>query len=147
MGLLQHLFGTAVHLRHHRHLAGTGGFSTHVEVEFDYQDALEHIAGGRTREGAHIECTAFLVPEPERLDVPGSVAVHISGYKVGYLSREDGRQYRRFLASTDRAAPALCDALIVGGWVREDGEGAFAVQLDLAWPLRFVEELPLERAA
>jgi hypothetical protein len=28
------------------------------------------VVGGRTRESAHHECTAFLVPEPERLDVP-----------------------------------------------------------------------------
>jgi hypothetical protein len=31
--------------------------------------------------------------------------------------------------------------------VREEGEGYFSVRLDIAWPLRFEEELPLEIAA
>jgi hypothetical protein len=75
------------------------------------------------------------------------LAVHISGCKVGYLNREDGTRYRRFLSSVDRGGPALCDALITGGWVREDGEGYFVVQLDLAWPLRFDEAIPMELAA
>ena len=147
MGLLHHLFGRGVHLRHHRHLAGTGGFATPVEIGSEHQQALEHIAGGRTPEGAHLECTAFLVPERESLQGPGSVAVHIAGYRVGCLRRREGERVRRFLALAGRAGPALCDGLITGGWVREEGEGYFAVRLDLAWPLRFQEEVPLESAA
>jgi hypothetical protein len=146
MALLQQIFGSRVNLKHHRRAAGTGHFTTHVDVSSG-QDAIDLIVGHRNEAGIHFECTAFLVPEPESLDVPGSVAVHISGCKVGYLNREDGTRYRRFLSSVDRGGPALCDALITGGWVREDGEGYFVVQLDLAWPLRFDEAIPMELAA
>jgi hypothetical protein len=147
MNVLHHLFGRSVHLRHHRHLAGTGAYTTALRIEPEYQDALEALVGGRSSEGAQHECTAFLVPEPEDLDLPGSVAVHIAGYRVGTLSGPEGERYRRFLASTGRGGVALCDALVTGGWLREEGEGYFAVHLDLAWPLHFNEDVPLEVAA
>jgi hypothetical protein len=147
MGLLHHLFRRPVHLKHHRCLAGSGTFATLLRADAEHQEALAAVVGGRTHEGAHHECTAFLVPEPERLDVPGSVAVHIAGYRVGYLNDVQGERYRRFRASTGRSGLALCDALVTGGWVREEGEGYFSVQLDIVWALRFEEELPLEIAA
>ena len=147
MGMLHQLFRRTVQLKHHRRLAGSGDFATLLQIDAEHQEALAAVVGGRTRESAHHECTAFLVPEPERLDVPGSVAVHVAGYKVGYLSAGEGERYRRFLASTGRSSPALCDAVITGGWVREEGEGYFSVRLDIAWPLHFHEDLPLEVAA
>ena len=93
--------------------------------------------------------TASTVPIPisQDLDPPGSVAVDIVGYRVCTLSGPEGERYRRFLASTGRGGMASCDALVTGGWLREEGEGYFAVHLDLAWPLRFHEDVPLERAA
>jgi hypothetical protein len=75
------------------------------------------------------------------------VAVDIVGYRVCTLGGPEGERYRRFLASTGRGGMALCDALVTGGWLREEGEGYFAVHLDLAWPFRFHEDVPLERAA
>jgi hypothetical protein len=147
MGLLQHLFSGRVQLRHHRHLAATGSFSTPVEVAPEHQEALEAVVGGRSASGALHECTAFLVPEPADLDQPGSVAVHIGGYKVGHLARAEGERYRRFLAASGRPGPALCDALVSGGWAREEGQGYFVLRLDLAWSLRFQEEVPMEIAA
>ena len=147
MNVLHHLFGRSVHLRHHRHLAGTGAYTTALQIEPECQEALEAVVGERTKAGAHLECTAFLVPEPENLDLPGSVAVHIAGYRVGTLSGPEGERYRRFLASTGRSGMALCDALVTGGWLREEGEGYFAIHLDLAWPLHFHEDVPLEHAA
>jgi hypothetical protein len=146
MSMLQQIFRSKVNLKHHRRVAGTGSYTTHVDASSG-QDAIELIIGARNEDGVNLECTAFLVPEPERLDVPGSVAVHISGCKIGYLSRGDGQRYRDFLASAPRGGPALCDALISGGWIRDGGEGCFVVQLDVAWPLRFDEAIPLELAA
>jgi hypothetical protein len=146
MALLRQIFRSKVNLKHHRRVAGTGHPTTHVDASSG-QDALELVVGPRTESGVHLECTAFLVPEPESLEVAGAVAVHISGCKVGYLSRDDGMRYRRFLAAADRGGPALCDALVTGGWIRDGGEGCFVVRLDLAWPLRFDEAIPLERAA
>ncbi len=146
MSILHQMFRSKVSLKHHRRMAGTGEYTTHIDASSG-QDAFDLVIGARGPDGVHFECTAFLVPEPESLDIPGSVAVHISGCKVGYLSREDGLRYRRFLAGAERRGPALCDALVTGGWVREGGEGTFAVRLDLAWPLRFDEDIPLELAA
>ena len=146
MSILQQMFRPKVALKHRRRIAGTGSFTTHIDPSSG-QAAIDLIVPHRDRDGVHFECTAFLVPEPERLDVPGSVAVHVSGCKVGYLSREDGARYRRFLSGAERGGPALCDALITGGWVREGGEGTFVVELDIAWPLRFDEDIPMERAA
>ena len=147
MGLLHQLFRRDVRLKHHRCLAGAGDYTTLLKISPEHQDALATVVGGRTQHSAHYECTVFLVPEPENLDVPGSVAVHIAGYKVGYLDQTQGEHYRRFLASSGRSGLALCNALVTGGWVREEGEGYFSVRLDIAWPLRFEEELPLEIAA
>jgi hypothetical protein len=146
MTLWEHLFGHGVALRHHGHLAGTGAYATHAEIEFDYQAALEAIVGGGTEAGANFECTAFLVPERKDEDAADFVAIHISGYKVGYLNHENGERYREFLASADLSGFASCDGLIAGGWKREEGEGYFQVQLDLEWPLRLQEEVPLETA-
>ena len=144
MSLWEQLFGHRLDMRHHGHLAGAGAYATHVGIEFAFQDALEAIVGGRTEDGANFECTAFLVPERREDEELAVVAVHISGYTVGYLNHEDGERYRGFLASADLVGVASCDAIIIGGWRREDGDGYFQVCLDLAWPLRLQEELPVE---
>jgi len=142
MSLWHALFGHRPELRHHGHLAGRGDYATHVEVESDYQDALEQIVGGRSEAGARFECTAFLVPESDNPDEPNAVAVHISGFRVGFLNREESEQYGAFLADADLTGVASCDALVFGGWRRHGAPGSFAVSLDLDWPLRLQEALP-----
>jgi hypothetical protein len=120
----------------------TGDYASHVEVESDYQVALEQIVGGRSEDEVQFECTAFLVPESDNPDEPNAVAVHISGWIVGYLDREESEQYCTFLGSSDLNGVASCDAFIYGGWKRQESEGYFAVRLDLEWPLRLQEEVP-----
>ncbi len=144
MTLWRQLFGHGPELRHHGHLAGTGEYATDVEAESEYQDALERIVGDRGEEEARHECTAFLVPESDDPAEPNAVAIHISGYKVGALNREEGERYRAFLASAELDRVASCDAVVYGGWKRDGIEGYFAVRLDLRWPLDLQEAVPQE---
>jgi hypothetical protein len=62
-----------------------------------------------------------------------AIRVDIAGMTVGYLSREDARQYRKLLEEAGYAGiPAICPAMIVGGWNRGgDNIGHFGVRLDL----------------
>ena len=53
--------------------------------------------------------------------------VEVLDKAVGHLSRSDAVTYRRKYGTT----VGLCDALIVGGWRRSDGdEGHYGVKLD-----------------
>ena len=65
---------------------------------------------------------------------PKAVRIEIEGETVGYLSRENARDYRDALrrAGHPRLARATCKANIRGGWDRgPDDRGHFGVWLDI----------------
>jgi len=107
--------------------------------ESHYQDALREIVESSLDpgpnwpfKGAQCEVAARLVPEDDNPYDPLAVRVEIQGHKVGYLSREHARQYRRIF---DKNCVPL-KALIVGGWdhtyrgaTYEHATGSFGVRL------------------
>jgi hypothetical protein len=137
MGLLSWLFNGPTQQRRSPEpvgqLPGPGTYSIEVVGESYYQDALEAICGGRTEDGAHLVVEAVLVHEDSNPYDNQAIRVYIHGYTVGYLSRENARQYRRRLRQARHPGiTASCSARIVGGWDRgPEDRGYFGVLLDL----------------
>lgn len=110
------------------------GFTFEIVGEGSYQHELTKLTGGKTEAGHALFCQATLVAEPGNPHDPGAVRVDIKGLTVGYLSRQDAREYRNSLGDA-AAQPQRCKAKIVGGWMRGGGdEGHFGVKLNLRWP-------------
>ena len=80
-----------------------------------------------------MEVEAILIHDDRNPYDNKAIAVSVEGEIVGYLSREHARQFRKLMAEAGGAGrPAVCDALIVGGWNRGGGdEGHYGVRLDL----------------
>lgn len=133
MGLFSRIFGKREANKALANLSGPGTYSLDIVGELNYQSALEKICGGRTYEGQELIIEAVLVPEDDNPYDKNAVRVDISGKTVGYLSRENARQYRKNLKQAGYAGiTAKCSAVIVGGWDRGSGdEGHFGVKLDL----------------
>jgi hypothetical protein len=140
MGFLDRLFGHSApseggHVpRGHRVvLDGPGTFSLPIVGESHYQEAIESICGPRTDEGEDRLVEAYLVLDDGNSYDSQAVRVDIAGMTVGYLSRENARQYRAELAKTGyRNTNAYCRARIRGGWDRgERGRGHYGIYLDL----------------
>jgi hypothetical protein len=108
-------------------------YSVDVVGESNYQQALEQLAGGRTKDGVNVAKKATLVLEGSNPHDPLAVRVDIDGVKVGYLARPSARAHRQTLESAGTPhRNATCPALITGGWDRgQKGRGHFGVKLDL----------------
>ena len=111
----------------------SASFSMEVVGESNYQQALERICGGVTRDGVEKLTTATLVLEDSNPYDKNAVRVDISGSTVGYLSRESAKSYRRRLKKEGVSSQTQqCPALIRGGWDRgQNDKGSFGVRLDL----------------
>lgn len=133
MGLFSRLFGGRSEHKPMANLPGPGTYSIDIVGESKYQSALEVICGGRTEESQKKIVEAMLVHEDDNPYDNKAIRVDIQGRTVGYLSRQDARQYRKKL--TEAGYPginATCSAMIVGGWERPGGDkGHFGVKLDL----------------
>lgn len=114
------------------YIKGPGAFTVDVVGESHYQENLEKICGGRTRESQDLKVRATLIPESDNPYDKNAVRVDIQGKTVGHLSREAAGEYRRDLrAAGFQNAPATCWANVRGGWKRGQDEGHFGVKLDL----------------
>jgi hypothetical protein len=114
-------------------LQGPGKFQLDIVGESNYQDSLLEICGGKTSEGHRKEVEAMILLDNGNPYDSNAVAVYIDGNLVGHLSRDFAVQYRKRMEQAGALEyPAACQALIVGGWDRGDGdEGHFGVKLDL----------------
>lgn len=114
-------------------LNGPGSYLFDIVGESKYQGALEQICGGRTEDGAEKYVRACLNLEDANPFDDQAVRVDIDGRTVGYLSRTSARHYRKRLTELGHLRIVCeCDAIIVGGWDRGDGDkGHFGVRLDL----------------
>ncbi|MGH6875935.1 MAG: hypothetical protein ACREHV_01010 [Rhizomicrobium sp.] len=117
-------------------IAGDGKFRFPVVGESHHQEALERIAGGRTKEGVNHYCAALVTPQPDNPYDPGAVAVYLRGVEVGFLDRNVAPEFAAALAAGGFAS-AAAQAVIVGGWDggRND-KGLFGVYLDAFRPFR-----------
>jgi len=114
-------------------LPGPKTFSIGVVGESHYQSAVESICGGRTDQGHEKIVEAVLLHEDNNPYDSKAIRVDIQGNTVGYLSRENARQYRKRLEKAGhKGMTATCFAMVVGGWDRGSGDkGHFGVRLDL----------------
>lgn len=111
-------------------LKGNGSFSFDIVGEASYQDALETIAGKKTREGKELRCTASVSPEPTNPHDANAIAVEIGGKKVGYLNKVDAKDYASQLKESGGGTCEIA-AMVVGGFKTKTREGHFGVKLDI----------------
>lgn len=116
-----------------QHISGPGLFAVEVVGESHYQAWLERLCGGRSEESAEVYVRANLVFDDKNPYDRTAVRIDIQFGTVGHLSREDAKRFRwamRTWGVRDRSVS--CDAVIVGGWERRNGQrGHFGIKLDL----------------
>jgi len=115
------------------HWEGKGDFEFEVVGESNYQIALALLAGEHGKENAEAQHTATLVLDDSNPHDPKAVAIRIDEIPVGYLAREDARSYRRRLGQKSLSGVnATCEAIVVGGGTRRNGEKLhYGVKLDI----------------
>lgn len=106
-----------------------GKFEGEVVGESHYQEALDQIAGGKTRDGHDLIVEARLVLENDNKHDPLAVVVYIGAEKVGHLSRGAARRFRK--EATQNTRVFLCRARITGGWRDGRSSGYYGVELDM----------------
>lgn len=133
MGLFSRLFGGRSQNEAVVNLPGPGTYSVDIVGESKYQSSLEAICGGRADESQEKIAVATLVHEDNNPYDNKAIRIDIEGMTVGYLSRENARQYRKKIKEAGYpGVTATCSAMIVGGWDRGGGDkGHFGVKLDL----------------
>jgi hypothetical protein len=109
------------------------GFDVEAVGESKWQPELKRIAGAHGTKSAETPCVAELRPEDSNRYDPKAVMVLVKGRQVGYLAREDAPQFRRRLDANGLSGRStFCDALVVGGGIRPDGEKMYyGIRLDL----------------
>ncbi|MDP8928368.1 MAG: HIRAN domain-containing protein [Actinomycetota bacterium] len=105
--------------------------------ESNYQEALERISGGRTREGANLKVIARLVPDLDNPYDSNAVSVRVAGQVVAYLPRSEAKQVHAKLTKLREGVGCdiACRGLIVGGWKRGflgRDQGHFGIKIDFA---------------
>lgn len=106
--------------------------------EASYQREIESIVGGKTDESVEKYVAALLTPEPSNPHDKFAVKVSIRGLKVAYVRREDCAAFHKALRRGG-FTEAACEALIVGGWRRRNGdEGHFGIKLNALFPFEIV---------
>jgi hypothetical protein len=115
------------------HWQGDERFEFEVVGESFYQGELARLAGQHGEDGAEVRCIATLAPEDDNKHDPKAVAVLVNGRKVAHLSREDARSFRRRLSQKRLSgATTTCDAIVVGGGTRRNGEKLmYGIKLDI----------------
>jgi hypothetical protein len=78
-----------------------------------------------------VDVCAVLKPETDNPYDSNAVSVWVDDRKVGYLSRDDARQYQPGLLALQRehGKPVALRGVMVGGGIREDGPGLLGVFL------------------
>jgi hypothetical protein len=141
MNIIRRIFGRSESVRPAK-LLGDGSYSCQVVGESNYQDTLEYLNGGRSDESAETEIRALVVPDPSNPHDSNAVRIQVQGRLVGYLGRADAARYQRELSNLKLSGQTLaCEAMIRGGWIRDDGDyGHFGIFLDIVWPLSVLPE-------
>lgn len=143
MGLLQFLLGSteptkASETCEPMHLAAGDDFDFEIVGEANYQQALDNLCAGKCEEGHELEATVQLCFQDDNPYDENAVVVLINRSVVGYVPRDKAASFRtEILKINPHERPVVCHAIIVGGWLRDDGhEGHYGVRLSLAQPLR-----------
>jgi len=110
----------------------SGDRTVQVVGESFYQNELNRICGGKTRDGHQLPVIATLVPEPANEHDPNAVGVIVNGRKVGHLDSKKAAMLQRPIieAAASAGKPLGCRAVIVGGWDRgRNDQGHFGINL------------------
>lgn len=102
--------------------SGDGSYSQEVVGESNYQPALRAAAGS----GYETRCVAAVILDDHNEYDNNAIRIEVDGRTVGYLSREDAREYRREIKRTGQASTIYVNAKIFGG-----GEKHYGIWLDL----------------
>lgn len=86
--------------------------------------------GPKTEDGIYQECDAILSPERTNRHDAKAVQCTIRGGRVGYLSRDDARDFHGYLRRL-RAQMVVVKAEVRGGWKRGADEGHVGVVVAL----------------
>jgi hypothetical protein len=117
------------------------GFTLDLVGESHHQGELDSICGGKCEDGYRAECTAQLYFTDNNPHDLNAIGVMVDGKPVGFLPRDVTEQLRAdILRINPDRRPVTCNAKIVGGWDRGDGdEGHYGVKLSLSQPLRLID--------
>lgn len=106
-----------------------GEFNFPVVGESFYQGPLAALA---RQHGTRNTFPVLLVLDNDNPHDPQAVAVMAQGERLGHLSRQDARSYRRRLAALRLSElPATCDAQLIGGPTSTDPARSYGLLLDL----------------
>lgn len=106
-----------------------GEFNFPVVGESFYQGALAALAH---QHGTRTTFAVLLVLDNDNPHDPQAVAVMTQGERLGHLSRQDARSYRRRLSALRLSElPATCDAQLIGGPTSTDPARSYGLLLDL----------------
>lgn len=113
-----------------------GGSEIRVVGVMDYQGELDDISEADADGAVKRMQTGALKAEPGNPYDENAVQVIISEQVVGYLSAAKAEKYQPIVLRAEAAGMKItCDAEIVGGFIKDDGEQAnFGVRLNLASP-------------
>lgn len=107
-----------------------------VVGESHYQRQLLTLFGPKGEHGVEIECAATLTPEPSNPHDKNAVRCEISGLQVGYLGRDDAKDFSRYLRRKKLSTLAVA-ATVRGGWKNAKGEGHYGVTIQV--PAKTIE--------
>jgi hypothetical protein len=96
-----------------------------------YQANLKQLVGDHGSKSVRLPITALIAPENDNPHDDKAVGIWIDGYRVGYLDRDDARSFRRRLSAKKLSNQATtCSGVVMGGFIRDNGERAsYGVQL------------------
>ena len=126
--------GVGIRATAHSVSAQVFGGDDDLEVvgEATYQDALWTICRGAPGDRVRQAIVAILVPEPQNPYDVNAIAVHVSGFCVGYLARDVAAAYARGLGElmSQCGNYVALRGVIVGGGYYDDGPGRLGVWLE-----------------
>lgn len=115
-------------------IVGPGNFDIEVVGEGFYQDQFIKVCGPKTASGFNLEVRAHLRLESDNKFDKLAVAVLLGDGKVGHLSKDLAREFRRAVKAGGLTAYTTfeCAGHVRGGWDRGNGDaGHFGIWLDL----------------
>lgn len=129
----KHITNSSVSKSSH-HWPSLGDFEFEVVGESYYQKYLKVIAGNHGKQSAETAVVATLLPVDDNKFDKNAVQILVADNLVGYLTREDAPKFRRRLSASKLGSTAVttCDALVVGGFMKKNGDTAnYGIQLDI----------------
>ncbi len=120
--------------KHHWPTFKGHSFECEVTGESHHQKHLKSMAGKHGKDSANREVLALLLPEPKNPYDKNAVRIFIEELQVGYLPKDHAKLFLERLEAINlpRVAPTTCNAKIMGGFTKENGEKAsYGVLLDI----------------